>query len=86
MRRRSHLRNLLSASLHGARVPAFELQRAVEEESGRSGPVFDALTQAVREADELFESGRTGGGGTRHWLRDCLLPALDAHGLRVVKK
>ncbi len=44
---------------------------------------FDLLTQAVREADELFESGKTGGGGTRHWLRDCFLPALEAHGLVV---
>jgi hypothetical protein len=33
----------------------------------------------------LFESGATGGGGTRHWLRDCFLPALDEHGLRIVE-
>jgi hypothetical protein len=45
-----------------------------------------ALTQAVREADELFESGKTGGGGTRHWLRDCFLPHLEAHGLVIVPR
>ena len=45
--------------------------------------VFRRLTLATREADELFESGKTGGGGTRHWLRDCFLPALEEHGLVV---
>lgn len=47
---------------------------------------FFRLTRAVREADELFESGKTGGGGTRHWLRDCFLPALEAHGLQIMSR
>lgn len=45
--------------------------------------MFQRLTAATREADELFESGMTGGGGTRHWLRDCFLPALELHGLTI---
>lgn len=45
--------------------------------------MFVRLTQATREADRLFESGQTGGGGTRHWLRDCFLPALEAKGLTI---
>lgn len=46
--------------------------------------VFPLLVSAVREADQLFESEKTGGGGTRHWLRDCLEPALESRGLQVV--
>lgn len=44
---------------------------------------FASLTAATREADEVFESGATGGGGTRHWLRECFLPALEARGLQI---
>jgi hypothetical protein len=40
------------------------------------------LTQAVREADKEFERC---GGSSRHWVRECFLPALDAHGLLVVE-
>lgn len=38
------------------------------------------LTAAVREADETHE--RTG-GGSRHWVRECLVPALEERGLKV---
>lgn len=38
------------------------------------------LTAAVREADEAFERV---GGGTRHYVRDCLIDALENHGLQV---
>ena len=38
------------------------------------------LTAAMREADRAFE--RTG-GSTRHHVRDCLLPILNKHGLRI---
>lgn len=36
------------------------------------------LTRACREADETFERV---GGSTRHWVRDCFLPALAKHHL-----
>lgn len=39
------------------------------------------LTEAMREADLAFE---TVGGSTRHFVNDCLLPALEAHHLAVV--
>ena len=39
-----------------------------------------ALTRAVREADQEF---LTVGGSTRHFVRDCLLPALHSNGLAV---
>ncbi len=39
------------------------------------------LTEAMREADRAFESV---GGSTRHFVRDCLLPALEASHLAIV--
>lgn len=49
------------------------------------GPdVFAALTAAVREADADFEKAYD--AGTRTWLDDYFLPALDAHGLTVVRR
>lgn len=38
------------------------------------------MTAAMREADETFERV---GGSTRHHVRDCLLPVLSRHGLRL---
>lgn len=38
------------------------------------------MTAAMREADETFERV---GGSTRHHVRDCLLPILGSHGLRL---
>ncbi len=49
----------------------------------RTDEIFVRLTRATRDADKLYESGVTGGGGTRHWLRDCFLPALENEGLVV---
>lgn len=39
------------------------------------------LTAAMREADRAFEDV---GGSTLHHVRDCLLPVLKKHGLRLV--
>lgn len=39
------------------------------------------LTAAMREADATHERV---GGGTRHYVRDCLLPILSRHGIGVV--
>ena len=43
--------------------------------------IDDALTAALREADLAFEKA---GGSTRHYVRECLHPALAARGLTVV--
>lgn len=39
------------------------------------------ITKAVRCADRKFEQV---GGSSRHWVRECLLPELEAEGLAVV--
>jgi hypothetical protein len=39
------------------------------------------MTAAMREADKAFE---TVGGSTRHHVRECLLPILSDHGLRLI--
>lgn len=48
--------------------------------------IFRLFTKAMRAADVQFESGKSGGGGTRHYLHDCLIPELQAVGLRVVRE
>jgi len=40
------------------------------------------VTIAVQKADKAFE---TIGGSTRHWVRECFLPALEEAGLRIVE-
>lgn len=40
------------------------------------------LTEAMRECDELFQ---TTGGGTRHYVRDLLLPYLTQRDIGLVK-
>lgn len=39
------------------------------------------VTQIVREADAHFERV---GGSSRHWVRDCFLPMLEAKGLAIM--
>lgn len=39
------------------------------------------LTAAMREADAIFMRA---GGSTRHHVRDCLIPVLEKHGLKLV--
>lgn len=41
------------------------------------------LTQAMRSADEVF---KVSGGSTRHYINECLLPAIAEVGLCVIKK
>lgn len=43
--------------------------------------VHKALTLAVRQAAEDFEQS---GGGSRHWVRECLWPRLRDNGLILV--
>ena len=39
------------------------------------------ITTAVREADKAFVSS---GGSSRHYVRECLMPALESHGMSIV--
>lgn len=41
------------------------------------------VTEIVRKADQAFQSS---GGSSRHWVRDCFLPTLNAEGFRVVEQ
>lgn len=41
-----------------------------------------SITEIMRDADALFS---TTGGGTRHYVRDLLLPMLERAGLRICK-
>lgn len=54
-----------------------------EHDHGLTDEQFAALTRAVRDADQVHQST---GGGTRHWLRECFLPALEDEGLRVTAR
>lgn len=45
--------------------------------------VVAELVAAMREADEQFEHV---GGSTRHYVYDCLLPALARRGLKLVQE
>jgi hypothetical protein len=48
------------------------------EHQGDDPIIVAALTVIVREADETFQ--RLGAiGSSRHWIRDCFLPALNRH-------
>jgi hypothetical protein len=40
------------------------------------------VTRAVRQADRAFGIS---GGTTRHWVRECFLPALEEAGLQIVE-
>lgn len=63
------------------RVPAYvALERIRAEVARDQGEIIKRLTAAMREADETFE---TVGGSTRHYVRDCLLPILEKHGLDI---
>lgn len=44
--------------------------------------VVNAVTAAMREADQVFEKV---GGSTRHHVRDCLLPVLNRMGWQVLR-
>lgn len=73
---------------------ACELLRAIREftattpdpdtsTSSPSSPRVDvtrALTAAVRAADQTHIQT---GGSSRHYVRECLMPALEEHGLQV---
>lgn len=51
-----------------------------EGERNEDPEIVIRLTAAIREADMKFDHV---GGATRHYVRDCLLPALAKQGLRI---
>lgn len=59
-----------------------ELDKLADEivEQERLDDLQPRITQAVREADEHFERV---GGSSRHWVRDCFLPMIEKHGLKI---
>lgn len=46
----------------------------------RESEKISVLTEVMREADIAFE---TTGGGTRHYVRDLLLPILEKKGFTI---
>jgi hypothetical protein len=54
----------------------------VSEAPWDEGEGLALLTRVVRTADQDFQSV---GGGTRHWVRDCLLPRLEQAGLTIAR-
>ncbi|HEX6431805.1 MAG TPA: hypothetical protein VF008_29140 [Niastella sp.] len=44
--------------------------------------IIAEMTAVMREADVAFE---TVGGGTRHYVRDVLLPMMEKAGLKIIK-
>jgi hypothetical protein len=54
--------------------------QACTPEQDRETELIRRMTAAMREADETFERV---GGSTRHHVRDCLLPVLEKHRLRL---
>jgi hypothetical protein len=47
------------------------------------GEMIAEITSAMRAADERFEKV---GGSSRHFVRECLLPELQARGLKIVRE
>lgn len=64
-----------------AELEAFTLLTDTERDLTMYAADPAALTRAVREADQLHQ---TVGGGTRHYVNDCLLPCLQDEGLLVI--
>lgn len=53
---------------------------AEHEAGGTDAENFRLFTSAMRAADETFQ-GAGGGGGTRHYIRDCLIPEMEKRRL-----
>ena len=80
----NHLEELVATAIQAERdalTAAPPAKFAGQTEPGQRAATVAEITKAVREADEDF---RHVGGSTRHWVRDCFIPALDAAWMRVV--
>lgn len=65
-------------------VPSSAIPQREEEKDWTDDPVIIAMVTAVmREADPLFEKT---GGGTRHYVREFLLPIMARDGLTIINK
>jgi transcriptional regulator with XRE-family HTH domain len=56
------------------------IEQEKKEDWFENGHLIADVTQVMRDADVAFE---TVGGGTRHYVRDLLLPMLDKAGLKI---
>lgn len=63
------------------RPEGFPTQKHEPLEQGEDAVLVAAITAIVREADRAFEKA---GGGSRHWVRECFLPMLNAGGFEVL--
>lgn len=61
--------------------PLLSVQQEPKEMSEEES--IEALTLIMRECDKQFE---TSGGGTKHYVRDLLLPALAEKGINLMKQ
>jgi hypothetical protein len=52
------------------------------EAHGMDDDAVRDVTRVVRHADEAFERS---GGSSRHWVRECFLPAMEGAGLRIAR-
>jgi hypothetical protein len=59
-----------------ARAEAARLRDAFTAQN--DGDILERMTAAMREADAAYQDS---GGGTRHYLRECLFPILQKHGI-----
>jgi len=57
-----------------------DIECPAADQPSDSAEVIKRLTAAMREADRAF--GKVG-GGTKYHVRDCLLPVLEKHGLKI---
>lgn len=77
---------LVSADLESRIKASSEAERQAKAERDNVHGVpasIEAITRAVRTADVDFESV---GGSSRHYVRECLLPALECEGLIIKNK
>lgn len=64
-----------------AELEAFTLLTDSERTSAMFAAGLDVVTRAVREADQLHQ---TVGGGTRHYVNECLLPCFKDEGIAII--
>jgi len=62
-------------------VPAALAEPLRPREQHEDTAIVNAITGIVRDADRTFERV---GGSSRHWVRDCFLPMLNARGFVIV--
>ena len=73
-----HLRDVAGS------LPAHDERNSPKATSETAKDIERRLIVAIQEADRAFE--KAGAAGTKHWIREFLLPRLEAHGLGIGDK